>query len=419
MIQESKLIKHKDQETYFTILIALLWCNSILLDYARGAMLRIPGLSAITDLIIPVVIGVFFLLSMKTILSRICSKDLLLIMAILMVYFAHWAVYPGNSYYYDSNMWPFLLGRLPLYFVGVAFCSERQEDRLKLLYRASLLTIYCFTAYHLLRKPMDDFTLTTGDMNSSYNLLPHACLVFYRMMQKPNAWNISGFALSSLLLFMLGSRGPVLCIVIFALIVLLMGKNVKRLVIFGVIALIALLTLYIEDFWYLILGWAYDLAEQFGLSTRVFDKYLSGDFTVSDTRIQIQNAVMHYLGENPIFGLGIYGDRRVAGGHYPHNIFIEILSHYGYILGSIVLITIIVYAVRAYIFSRRSSDAVSVLVLMLLLGCNLKLIVSGSYLSEPFFFLLIGYCTALLRRKKAADREKLRASALLKIRRRA
>ena len=178
MIQESKLIKQKDQETYFTILITLLWCNSILLDYTRGVMLRIPGFEVVADWIIPIMIGVFFLLSLKTILSYLCSKDLILIMAVLMVYFAHWAVYPGNSYYYEFNMWPFLLGRLPLYFVGVAFCSERQEERLKLLYRASLLSIYCFTAYHLARKPLDDFTMSAGDMNSSYNLLPHACLVF-------------------------------------------------------------------------------------------------------------------------------------------------------------------------------------------------------------------------------------------------
>ena len=416
LVQESKLIKQKDHEIYFTILIVLLWCNSILLDYVRGAMLKIPILSFTADLVIPIVIGAMFLLSMKSIASRLCSTDLLFIMGMLVVYFAHWAIYPGNSYYYEGNMWSFLLGRLPLYFVGVAFCSEKQEERLTILYKASVATIYCFAVYHLVRQPLDNFTLGTGDMNSSYNLLPHACLVFYRMMQKPNGWNISAFTLSALLLFLLGSRGPVLCIVIFAAVVLFMGKNIKRPVMFLIIAFVALLAIFIEDFLYIVLGWAYDLAETFGLSTRVFDKYLSGDFAVSDTRIQIRNAVMHYLNENPIFGLGIYGDRRVAGGHYAHNILIEILGQYGYVLGSIALITIAVYVIRAYLFSRSSGDAVGVLVLMLLMGCNLKLMVSGSYLAEPFFFFLIGYCTAQLRRKKEADRKEIHKSALLKVR---
>ncbi len=418
LVQESKLIKKKDQEIYFTILITLLWCNSILLDYVRGFLLKLPLIGLAADMILPILLGAFFLLSMKSILARLSSTDLLIVVGMLVVYFVHWAVYPGVSYYYEGNMGSFLFGRLPLYFVGVAFCSDRQGERLNILYKASILTIYGFTLYHLVLHPLDDFAMSTGDMNSSYNLLPHACLVFYRMMQKPNGWNISSFALSCLLLFMLGSRGPVLCIVVFAAVVLLMGKNVKRPVMFFIIALCAVLLFFFEDLLYMVLNGAYELADTFGLSTRVFDKYLSGDFTVSNSRTQIQDAVMHYLNENPIFGLGIYGDRRVAGGHYAHNIFIEILSHYGYVVGGILLITIATYVVRTYLFASRNGDGVSILVLMLLLGCNLKLVVSGSYLLEPFFFFLIGYCTAQLRRRKEMLREEVKPATLLKARRR-
>lgn len=417
MAQESKLIKQKDREIYFTILVVLLWCNSIILDYVRGFMLKLPIIGYAANLILPVILGAFFLLSMKTVLARLSSTDLLIVMGMLVVYFVHWAIYPGNAYYYPENIGPFLLGRMPLYFVGAAFCSERQEQRLTILYKVSILTIYVFTLYHLVLHPLDDFAMSTGDMNSSYNLLPHACLVFYRMMQKPNGWNISAFSMSCLLLFMLGSRGPVLCILVFAVVVLFMGKNVKRVVMFSAIALFVLLAFFFDDLVYTVLNWAYELADTLGLSTRVFDKYLSGDFTVSGSRTQIQDAVMHYLNETPIFGLGIYGDRRVAGGHYAHNIFIEILAHYGYVIGSILLITIATFVIRSYLFASKRGDGVSVLVLMLLLGCNLKLVVSGSYLLEPFFFFLIGYCVAQLRLRKELKRKEIHTSALLKTRR--
>jgi hypothetical protein len=56
LVQESKLIKQKDHEYYFTILVALLWGNSILLDYVRGALLRIPGFGIVADLIVPIII---------------------------------------------------------------------------------------------------------------------------------------------------------------------------------------------------------------------------------------------------------------------------------------------------------------------------------------------------------------------------
>lgn len=418
LVRESKLIKQKDQEIYFTILVILLWCESILLDYLRGFLLKLPFIGLAADMLMPVLIGAFFLLSLKPMMTRLSGTDILIVIGILVVYFVHWAMYPGNSYYYEGNLWPFLLGRLPLYLVGATFCSDRQEERLSILYKASILTIYGFTVYQLVLHPLDEFAMSTGDMNSSYNLLPHACLVFYRMLQKPNGWNISGFVLSCLLLFMLGSRGPVLCIVVFAVVVLLVGKNVKRPVMFFIIALCAVLLFFFEDLLQIVLNWAYNLAETFGLSTRVFDKYLSGDFAVSNSRTQIQDAVMHYLNENPVFGLGIYGDRRVAGGHYAHNIFIEILAHHGYVIGSILLITIGTYVVRTYLFARREGDGVSLLVLMLLLGCNLKLVVSGSYLLEPFFFFLIGYCVTQMRRRKELQNEEAKRKTVIKARRR-
>ena len=419
MVQESKLIKTKNNEIYFTILIVLLWCNSILLDYVRGLLLRLPVVGVAADVILPLMIGTFFLLSLKPILSRLHSTDLLMIMAALVIYFSHWALYPDNSYYYRNNMWSFLFGRLPLYFVGVAFCSDRQEERLTLLYRVSVVSIYVFTLYHLVVHRLDDAAMRAGDMNSSYNLLPHACLVFYRMVQKPNPWNVSSFVLSCLLLFMLGSRGPVLCIIVFAAVVLFMGRNIKRPLMFCIIAFVALMFVFIDDLLYTVLYWAYNVADTFGLSTRVFDKYLTGNFTVSNSRMEIQNSIMAALNSHPVFGLGIYGDRSVSGGHYAHNILIEVLSQYGYFFGTILLATIAVHVIRTYLFAGRSKDSVSTLVLMLLLGCNLKLMVSGSYLLEPFFYFLIGYCTAQLRIQKEKKRQEVCNSTFLRVRRQA
>ncbi len=417
MVQESKLIKKKNNEIYFTILVVMLWCNSILLDYVRGLLLRLPLISVAADFILPVITGTCFLLSLRSIMSRLRSTDLLMVMAVLVVYFSHWALYPVNSYYYGKNMWSFLFGRLPLYFVGVAFCSDRQEQRLNLLYKTSVVTIFVFTLYHLVVHPLDDAAMSTGDMNSSYNLLPHACLVFYRMVQKPNPWNVSSFTLSCMLLFMLGSRGPVLCIIVFAAVVLFMGRNVKRPLMFCIIALVALMFIFIDDLLYTVLYWVYKLADTLGLSTRVFDKYLTGNFTVSASRVEIQETVMGALNRNPVFGLGIYGDRSVSGGHYSHNILIEVLSQHGYFFGTILLIAIAVHVIRTYLFTGRRKDAVSTLVLMLLLGCNLKLMVSGSYLLEPFFYFLVGYCTAQLRIQKELKREKICNSAFLRVRR--
>ena len=162
----------------------------------------------------------------------------------------------------------------------------------------------------------------------------------------------------------------------------------------------------------ILIEFARDLASDLGLSTRVLDKYQSGTFAVSDGRVDIREKVMAALAEEPILGLGIYGDRHVAGGQYAHNVFVEILAHYGYLIGAIFLICLAVLLLRALRFVHKKKESDSLLILLLLLGCNLKLFVSGTYIAEPFFFLLIGYAASLVRRKRYLEAKQLRSKRI-------
>ena len=49
----SNLIKKIDNRIYFKIFVAMLWSEAILLEYIRGAILKLPIVSGFADYVIP------------------------------------------------------------------------------------------------------------------------------------------------------------------------------------------------------------------------------------------------------------------------------------------------------------------------------------------------------------------------------
>lgn len=411
-MSKSKLIRTVDNQIYFVIFLTLLWTQSILLEYFRGLLLNLPFTSAIAGMIVPLIMIIFFVLSLGTMVEQFKGVDITFTSACLVVYSAHYLLFPNSRYYYDRSAMDFMFATLPFYFVGIALNGEYQTRILNLFYKASVLTVYAFIFYRLFVSGMDSQTLRHGDMSSAYNLLPHVCLICAFLMRKPCASRAIPFALGFLMVLLCGSRGPVLCILVFTAVMFFLNVSLKNPKLWISLILLAAVAIIFGNLIEILIEFARDLASDLGLSTRVLDKYQSGTFAVSDGRVDIRERVMAALAEEPILGLGIYGDRHVAGGQYAHNVFVEILANYGYLIGAIFLICLAVLLLRALRFVHKKKESDSLLILLLLLGCNLKLFVSGTYIAEPFFFFLIGYAASLVRRKRYLEAEQLRSKRI-------
>lgn len=407
-MSKSKLIKKADNQIYFTVFVCVLWSRSILMEYLKGLLLKLPIVSAVANIITPLIMIVFFLLATDSMFERLKGVDFVFVLVCLTVFGLEYVLFPSNAPYYDQYAGRFIIAALPFYFVGVALRSGREKELLELLYKISFATIIAFAVYYLLIRELSEEVLRDGDMDAAYNLLPHVCLVFDRCLKKPNAWNISVFSCGSLLLVLMGSRGPVLCLAVFVVVLLLISKRMKHPIFLLVIAAAVVLFVVFGGLLDTLLQWGYYVADELGLSTRVFDKYLAGNLTVSSARTDIRLDILEELRYSPILGLGIYGDCLASGGYYAHNLFVEILAHYGYLIGTILLISLIVLIVRALRYALKQADESQKLIMLLLLGYNVKLFVSSSYLREAFLFLLIGYSVALIRKKREEDRAKVK-----------
>jgi O-antigen ligase len=89
-------------------------------------------------------------------------------------------------------------------------------------------------------------------------------------------------------------------------------------------------------------------------------------------------------------GIGLAGDRLYTGGTYSHNIFLEIISGFGIIVGIIILLFLGCITIRSLFLKNKTRAN-----LMLMWFCIgfVPLIVSGSYLTSFQFWIFLGLIT--------------------------
>ena len=396
-MRKSKLIKKVDNQIYFKIFLALLWSKEILLSYFRAFLQKIPGFSAMSEFVIPAILFLMFLLSYETIAERLRGADFVFVMGCILAYVASYIFFKRNRDFFRMEWINFILGALPFYFVGVALKSDDEGVVLKLLYRISCVSVIAFCVYYLFVNELEDKIVRSGDMHSAYNILPHACLTFYYMIKEFKPYKLLVFLLAAIALIMMGTRGAVLCLLVFIVLSTAVTVKFKRpIFLLSMVVVCALFFLFpgLTDG---LVNTAYSIGEKFGLSTRVFDKLLSGDFTVSDSRVYLRERVLYYLKAYPFTGLGIYGDRGVAAGQYVHNLFMEIYAQFGLLLGTILMISLAVLIYNGTRCAFKSETKHPQVIVLLLMSCCFKLVVSSSYLKEAFFWLLLGYFVGLVR----------------------
>ncbi len=397
-MKHSSLVKDKSQKDIcFTIFMALVWSNTILLRFARVAIMKIPVIWVHADMMISLALAAILIFAFPSIYRVLYIRELFIILAFYGVYFLHFCVFPLNREYYPTNSTTVLKDVFPMFLIGVFAYRIERERTIKILNVISLLSVVLYTGYMILYHSLDDKTMQGGDMHAAYLLLPHLCMVFYSIIRKAVPWNIAAFAIGTAGLLLLGNRGSLLCLGLFAIFTILFSGRLKRPVLFLALAIVAMVVL----FSFGVLDSLYGYAEENGLSLRIFEKLESGELTDSSGRDKLNERIIEYIMLYPMMGMGIFSDRRVAGGFYAHNIFLEMVIHYGMILGILFLAMIIYLLVVAFLYLRKNKDVFSVgFFTSLIFSCIIKLLLSSSYIIEPYFFFTIGFAYAAINERR-------------------
>lgn len=385
----------------FRLLMVVFWTQYTVLSFVIEIAERLPFIGIFADYIMPVTVVVLVLLSLPLMIKKLRAVDIVFYLVCAVVVLGSMVLIYDNSAYIRADAWGILGTVVPLLFIGVAYSHE---DSKKDLFWASLfgaIAVFAYQIYSLLLGR----ELGNDNMYTAYNVLPSVLYLIYWALEnkKPKYWLISAAAVAMIFLF--GTRGPVLATLVFLLLgiffTIINQRSQLARVLYLIMFAVVIVVVGSKNF---LLNTAEFLAEKFediGFSTRIFDRFIAGEIADGSGREVLYSKILDAIKVRPVLGYGLMGDRVILG-FYVHNLFLELWCHYGVILGSVIILTMISVPVAALIKSRRSD--MFGFVLMLSCMVFVKLMFTGSYLEEPYMFFLIGVSLGINRRFKSVEK---------------
>jgi hypothetical protein len=140
----------------------------------------------------------------------------------------------------------------------------------------------------------------------------------------------------------------------------------------------------------------FSLAETFGYSSHIADTIEGGGIFNDEVRKSLFLFFIDNIKAAP-FGYGVMGDRALTEivyfkPIYPHNLYLEILTNFGYMIGGIVSLMLTFSLVKSIMKCDNKQYRMAVITLSSI--AFVRLMFSGSYWSEQMFFLLVGILLA-------------------------
>jgi hypothetical protein len=328
------------------------------------------------------IVGLFFLIAIPIVMKRNWPMFVGTYMVSVFIFLHNYLVFPKNSQALLSVAFPFFFICLPSFVFS--FSINDKNILMNIIYKVSNMVFIIGTLIGI-------FTLTNrmsvGDysMALSYYMLLPGIINMYKFIINKSASSMIKVIVSLLIILALGSRGAIMCFAAYTILSTI--KNMKKITCFSLLSYTSIFLTLILGITYFknLIMYIYEFLMKFGVSSRTLYLFTQDDLHLSGRDSLIEEITRQII-ENPIKGIGIAGDRIIIGG-YSHNIFIEILSAYGVIIG-IIIIAIIVLICYIGIFNKNKFDS-NIIIIWFSLGF-MPLLVSGTYLMDFTFWIFLG-----------------------------
>ena len=328
-------------------------------------------------------VGLIFLYSMPTVLKRSLEKFIVGYFIAALVFLLYYVFFPENRQYIVELIFPFFFMCLPvfLYTLSLRDFSVFKSIMLKASYIVFLFGLFICVLVFTKKVSIGNYS-----MSLSYYMLLLTILFLDRLFDKLSIKMIVFTILSLLVILALGSRGPVLCVVVFILLKFIRPNQriTHRRIVrkFSVVGIGLIIIIFSEQIFISL----YHFFLKFGINSRTLILFLLDRVYLSG-RDKIYAKVIDEISQNPLIGIGIAGDRRIIGGSYVHNFFMEVVGNFGIILGSILIIGILLLIINS-IFTKNIFKY-NMTIIWLSIGF-VHLMVSSSYWVDIRFWIFLG-----------------------------
>lgn len=368
-------------------LLGVVWAAMLLL-YARGIINHLPILGDNTDIVLYTIVIIPIIFATPKLIKKFCLADYLFYFLIVSYYLSCYFFFPENSQNLTENAFTCIFCVYTYYFVGRIIDIDNLFDFFLCLSTICILyDLFYFLIYAPGNKNMDEVA-GADNMYAAYQVLPHVALLLWSTLEKFKIWKL--ITLLSGILFMLscGTRGPLVCLGFFGVIYFFLYMNFKG-AIYAKMAIVTI-SLLIWAFLREIAMFLFELFTELQLSTRIIEKFIIGDLSNDSYRSVLRDKIYDVLGSGEHFwGLGIFGCRNY-GVIYPHFMPLDFVCTFGYWGGYILLFLLLLFIGWAFWLTR--GRRVQVFILLLFTLGIVKLMLSNSFVLEPYFYMLIGAC---------------------------
>lgn len=338
------------------------------------------------------IIVLFFTLTVYNIRYMKCCHKSFYVIALLSVAFL-FSFLVGNSNVVSKAILSFACFGVPV--MVAPFSQINFKKVIKFIAFQGLLLVPFFIKYDygfggLGGDSYDDGIL----MTMSYRLLPFIIAGFTVTFDSTNNKYVRFLALvpavvCAVLLFIVGSRGAQLSVMIFlALFFILkaptLKSRIRRLIFVAILGVI-----FIASFSFVIhsLFSFFDDHEISSLAIYRMEGMLDSGHDLDTGRSTIQRQAWKEFFSSPVFGNGIVSFNDFSG-MYPHNIVIQLLGEGGIIFG--ILFFLLAYNVICILFSHSLNSEYAYIVLFITCAGVIKLFFSSTYIESQFFWALVG-----------------------------
>ena len=368
----------------------------------------IAGLGEYTIIINGTIVAIGIILSGNHFFKTIKGSDIFFYLFIALFLVLNPLIYPTSDVFVEKNFLNFMLQVVPYYFIGLALCCDNRDKILLFVAKWGIITQVFWQACIMIGLVEHEGSVVDGSlgeqMEVAYSLLFPIFVLFVDLMKKFDIVNIILLLLGVMLLFFMGTRGPIVVFAVFLLIYYVVLKNFKS---YNILKKGIIVGLFVLFYYYIVPICAFiaPFAASLGFSTRVFDSIVEQAMVNMDSasnRDDFYGSVFSAIQSNGIgIGYGWGGDRlHTPTGGYAHNLELELLCQFGIVGAGIIFVVLAVILCKSYFRNKQYSE---IWLTMLCVG-PLSLQFSESYVTYPLFFVAIGYFVSSARNNVLANR---------------
>lgn|GEM_PF-5640728 len=388
-------IKIKNIDRWLSMLFVCWFSISMFLsalDWILQGRFGIPSLSTdvlftIEKIIITAIVCIMLILGYR----RITIDCLILFILLLVLYVISMT---NDQTFYQVVRQNLLIKTFVLAFPGFLFIRIIRDKSYvytylnRISYPMLIMLVCSFLVYNV-GEAGTYLTYSNGVMSC-------ALLFVYNAIVKKSKLSILLSFICVILIFMAGRRLSLFFLLFAVTLLCIMNRKFKPIIVLAILSLIVIF--FYED---LLIG-IINIANNLDLNTRTLNKLLAGEMLDDSYRFEQYFYGLQLAGstiKNSLLGLGIAGERNyflnnfshmVLQG-YPHNIVIEMVLHYGFLFG-IIIICILGYYIISYLLNTKYMHIYSNenFVFYYFTICFGQLMLSDSYIQSPSFFVFLG-----------------------------